>query len=113
MLAFLAAGYATTSTALSWFIFYISKYPDVQQKIKNELKENYLTPDMPLTQDLLDKLIYVECVTKETLRFTLIAAGIVREATSNDIIDGIQIKKRRCIFNCYSKFTQKSKILEN
>jgi cytochrome P450 len=87
------AGFETTSTALSWFIFYISKYPNVQQKIKNELKEHGLTPDTTLTEDILDKLIYVDCVTKEILRFAPIAAGIIREAISDDIIDGIQIKK--------------------
>ena len=87
------AGFETTSTALSWFIFYMSKYPNVQQKIKDELREHHLTVDIPLTQDILDKLIYVDCVTKEILRFAPIAAGIVREATSDDIIHGIQIKK--------------------
>jgi cytochrome P450 len=87
------AGFETTSTALSWFIFYMSKYPNVQQEIKNELKEHGLTSDIPLTTDILDKLIYVECVTKEVLRFAPIAAGIVREAICDDIIDGIEIKK--------------------
>jgi cytochrome P450 len=87
------AGFETTSTALSWFIFFISKHPDVQQKIKDELHEHHLTFDAPLTQDALDALIYVECVTKELLRFAPIAAGTVRQATRDDIIDGIQVKK--------------------
>jgi cytochrome P450 len=87
------AGFETTSTALSWFIFYMSKYSNIQEKIKNELKEHCLTSNTPLTQDLLEKLIYVDCVTKEILRFAPIAAGIVRQAISDDIIDGIKIKK--------------------
>jgi cytochrome P450 len=87
------AGFETTSTALSWFIFYMSKYPDVQQKIKDELKENHLSYDTPLTQDILDSLIYVECVIKEVLRFAPVAAAISREATCDDIIDNIPIKK--------------------
>jgi cytochrome P450 len=87
------AGFETTSTTLSWFIFYMSKYPDVQKKIKDELRENHLSYDTPLTQELLDSLIYVECVLKEVLRYAPIAAGISREATRDDIIDGIPIKK--------------------
>jgi cytochrome P450 len=87
------AAFETTSTALSWFIFFMSKYPDVQQKIKDELKSHHLTSDVPLTQETLDELTYVELVTKEVLRFAPIAAGIVRQATRDDIIDGMQVKK--------------------
>ncbi|CAF0790335.1 unnamed protein product [Adineta steineri] len=87
------AGFETTSTALSWFIFYMSKYPEVQQKIKNELKEHNLIDEIQLTQDILDSLIYVECVTKEILRYAPIAGAIAREATRDDMIDDIPIKK--------------------
>ena len=87
------AGYETTSTALSWFIYYMSKYPNVQQKIKHELKEYCLTSDIQLTQQILEQLIYVDCVLKEVLRFAPIAPGIVRQATSDDIIDGYKINK--------------------
>ena len=87
------AGFETTSTALSWFIFYISKYPNVQQKIKNELKEFNLMNNSKLNEQILEELIYIDCVTKEILRFAPIAAGIVREAIQDDIIDGYQIKK--------------------
>ncbi len=86
-------GFETTSTALSWFSFYMSKYPHVQEKIKNELKEHSLRPHMSLTEHVLEKLIYVECVTKEVLRFAPIAAGIVREAIDDDVMDGIAIQK--------------------
>ncbi|CAF3926684.1 unnamed protein product [Rotaria sp. Silwood1] len=87
------AGFETTSTALSWFFFYISKYPNIQQKIKSELAEHNLTPDKLLTPDILDSLIYIECVTKEVLRFSPIASVVLRQATCDDTIDGIEVKK--------------------
>lgn len=71
ILASILAGYETTSTALSWFIFYMSKYPHVQERMKEELREHDLlitsdTECLPaLTQDILDSLTYCECVTKE------------------------------------------------
>jgi cytochrome P450 len=71
ILASILAGYETTSTALSWFIFYMSKHPRIQQRIKEELAQHNLlmTDDISclpsLTQDKLDALIYCECVTKE------------------------------------------------
>jgi cytochrome P450 len=67
----LVAGYENTSAALSWFIFYMSKYPQVQKRIKEELHEHHLlmtrdVQNLPLlTQEKLDSLIYCECVTKE------------------------------------------------
>lgn len=87
------AAFETTSTALAWFIFFMSKYPDVQQKIKNELRRHHLDPHALLSRDTLDGLEYTDCVIKEVLRFAPIAAGIVRQATRDDTIDGLQVKK--------------------
>jgi cytochrome P450 len=65
------AGYGTTSSALSWFIFFLSKNPQVQQRMKEELREHNLVMNddaecIPqLTEEKLASLIYCECVTKE------------------------------------------------
>lgn len=103
------AGYETTSTALSWFIFYMSKYPHVQQKIKDELKEHGLTPDATLTYEMIEKLIYIDCVAKEIMRFAPIAAGILREATDNDILDGYEIRKGDLMLIAIQNLHQDSK----
>jgi cytochrome P450 len=64
VLVAILAGYETTSTALSWFIFYISKSPRIQQCMKDELREHNLlmtndVDDLPsLTQENLDSLVY-------------------------------------------------------
>ena len=87
------AGYELTSTAVSWFIFYMSKYGHIQQKIKAELKEHHLTHDSPLSLETLETLVYVECVAKEVLRFAPISTGIVRQAMQDDVIDNIQVSK--------------------
>ncbi|CAF1334181.1 unnamed protein product [Rotaria sordida] len=42
ILTILTAGYETTSTALTWFRFYMSKYPQVQQRMKEELCQHNL-----------------------------------------------------------------------
>jgi cytochrome P450 len=92
------AGFETTSAVLTWFMFYMSKYPEVQQKIKDELKEQNLTYTTPLTQDLLDSLIHVECVTKEVLRFAPIITAVLRVATCDDTIDDIPIEKGDTVY---------------
>ncbi|CAF4057539.1 unnamed protein product [Rotaria sp. Silwood1] len=71
----------------------MSKYPDIQKKIKSELLEHNLTLDTPLTPDTLDSLVYIECVIKEVLRFAPIIAVLGRQATRDDTIDGIEVKK--------------------
>ena len=92
------AGFETTSTALSWFIFYMTKHPAIQQKIKTELSEHHLTFNNPLTQETLDSLIYVDCVIKEVLRFAPITAFFARQATRDDWIDDIPVKRGDHIF---------------
>ena len=87
------AGFETTSTALSWFIFYMSKNPEIQEKIKNELKQNHLLGQQNLTLEILDSLIYIDCVVREVLRYAPIAGAISREATADCTIDDIPIMK--------------------
>ena len=53
------AGYETTSAAISWFIFYMSKYPHIQDRIKQELREH----DLLMTNDVQ----YLPAITQEKL----------------------------------------------
>jgi cytochrome P450 len=71
VLTSLFAAFEVTPAVLSWGIFYMSQNPQVQRRIKDELREHDLlmTDDcqyLPLlTQEKLDSLIYCECVIKE------------------------------------------------
>lgn len=84
MRLFLLAGFDTTSTALTWFIHLTSKHPEVQQKIKAELKNENETPD--LTSERLDSLVYLDCVIKEVFRYCPPINGTVRTLTENDCL---------------------------
>ncbi|CAF4793663.1 unnamed protein product [Rotaria sp. Silwood1] len=67
-------GFDTTSTALSWFIHYPSKHPEVQQRIKDELREHDLIPmtsSVALTADILTKFTYIDCMIKEIAPFSV------------------------------------------
>ncbi|CAF1094496.1 unnamed protein product, partial [Didymodactylos carnosus] len=87
ILLLIFAGYETTSTALSWFIYYMSKYPQVQMKIKQELKQYDDTSN-------LDQLVYVDCVIKEVLRYAPIIDSTARVCEQNDSsFDGIEVRK--------------------
>ena len=82
MRLFLLAGFETTSTALAWFIHLMSKYPQVQKKIKMELKNEHEKDD--LTLDRLDGLTYLDCVLKEVFRFCPSINGTVRTLNVDD-----------------------------
>ena len=40
-LLFLEAGYETTSTALGYAAWLLAKYPEAQEKIRNEIEETF------------------------------------------------------------------------
>ncbi|CAF1095535.1 unnamed protein product [Adineta steineri] len=103
ILTSMLAGYETTSTALAWFIFYMSKYPHVQQRIKQELHEHNLLMTnhvqyLPrLTSEKLDSLIYCECVTKEVLRLAPTATATTRIALRDTIVDNVPIHRGQTV----------------
>lgn len=92
MLAFLAAGYATTSTVLSWFIFYMSKNLDIQKRIKEELSQ---FNGQRFSLEQLDSLTYLDCVLRELLRLVSPTLGTVRTLVADDQLpgSGAQLKK--------------------
>jgi cytochrome P450 len=81
------AAFETTTSMLCWFVFYMSKHPTIQQKMKDEIK------DHDLTQETLDSLVYVDCVVKELLRFARTDAFIARQVIRDDMIGDISVKK--------------------
>ncbi len=92
MLSFLSAGYATTSTSLVWFIFLMSKHPNVQNKLKKELSQNDL---QRLSIEQLDSLVYLDCVLRELFRFVPPVIGTMRTLLVDDQLPGtgVHLKK--------------------
>lgn len=93
MVAFLIAGYESTSSALAWFIHLMSKHPRVQKKIKAELMHEGNSES--LSTDYLNSLIYLDCVIKEVFRFCPPATGAIRTLNMDDRLpsNGVQLFK--------------------
>ena len=81
MLLFLVSGSETTGSALAWFIFFMSKNPRVQAKLKAELGDNIQNR---LTADQIESFVYLDCVIQEVLRFIPPVVGTTRTLTMND-----------------------------
>lgn len=92
MLAFLSAGYGTTSTSLAWFIYFMSKQTDVQQKIKDELDSFH---GRRFSLEELDRLTYLDYVLRELFRLVSPVLGTARTLTIDDQLpkSSAQLKK--------------------
>ncbi|KAK6519832.1 hypothetical protein TWF506_000127 [Arthrobotrys conoides] len=65
-----AAGMDTTGHALSYAIYYLVKYPEVQKRLLEELKGVMNSPTADVKEEVLDNLPFLQACIKESLRFS-------------------------------------------
>ncbi|KAF8265237.1 cytochrome P450 [Lactarius quietus] len=85
MMGFLVAATDTTSSALSRVLHLLALHPDVQDKLRKELKEAF-EDDEELTHDQLVSLPFLEAVCRESLRLFPPLPGVMRTARSDAIL---------------------------
>ncbi|GIX80590.1 cytochrome P450 4V2 [Caerostris extrusa] len=92
---FIAAGHESTAVTAKWALYLIGLYPEVQEKIHQEL-DSVLGSDSkgPLSIDHLKELKYLDCVLKESHRLYPPAGAIARKISEDIIICGYKIPKR-------------------
>lgn len=84
---FMFAGHDTTTSAIAFCLFNIAKYPEVQQKAFEEIR-NVIGDDQEKEMSLkgLNALQYLDLVIKETLRFYPSVPFLGRKIKENTII---------------------------
>lgn len=82
-----AAGTETTSTTIYWCILYMLNYPDVQEKVYQEIKQKVGTNRVPTIQDK-SQLTYLNAVICETQRLASIVPLAVTHVCSEDVTLG-------------------------
>ena len=94
-MTFLAAGHETTATATSWALLTLCKRPDIQKRLREEIRSLLPSPNssIPLTADLVDKLPYLNAVCSEVLRFHAPVPLTQRIAIRDTMIGGHAIPK--------------------
>jgi cytochrome P450 len=88
-MTFLAAGHETTSSTIGWIAYHMSKHPEMQKRLRNEIRENLpalLDPTVPITSTDIDRLPYLHAVLNETLRLTPPVALTLRTAVRDTVI---------------------------
>ncbi|XP_042895835.1 cytochrome P450 4V2 isoform X2 [Parasteatoda tepidariorum] len=94
-------GHDTTSLAMTWALYFIGLYKDVQAKIHEELDQIFGDDkERPVTAEDLKYLKYLECVLKESLRLNPSVPVIGRKADKDMAICGYPIPKGASLIIC-------------
>ncbi|GFY61343.1 cytochrome P450 4c3 [Trichonephila inaurata madagascariensis] len=91
---FIFAGHDTASIAMTWALFLIGLYPDIQAKIHEELDRIFGDDvDRYVTENDLNELEYLDCVIKESNRLYSPAPMFGRQIYEDTNICGHTIPK--------------------
>ncbi|KAG2058507.1 cytochrome P450 [Suillus hirtellus] len=86
----LVAGHDTTASSLTWLLYELSKHPEDQQRIRDEIKAVRTSAAARGDDDLLpsdfNNMDFTNAVIKEGLRLHPIVPTLIREADSDDVI---------------------------
>lgn len=89
---FMFAGHDTTTSGISFCLYNIAKYPEVQQKVFEEIRKE-ISDDEALTLSHISKLRYLELVIKETLRLYPSVPYFARRLTEEVMLEGYTFPK--------------------
>jgi len=94
-LTILFAGHDTLTTTLSWIIYFLAKYVDVQAKLRSEI-DNILQ-GQEITLEVLPKLTYLKAVINESLRMRPPVPCLLRGTSADSVICDKLIPKNTAI----------------
>ena len=96
MMTFLAAGHETTARAMTWAIHILARHPDIQSRLRAEIRAHLppLSDTLaPVTASMLDSLPFLHAVCNEILRVHPPVTFTFREAARDSTIQGTLITK--------------------
>nr|WCC58078.1 cytochrome P450 [Pharsalia antennata] len=90
-LVFFVAGFETSSTAMTFAIYEMAQYQDIQDKVRAEIKAVLAKHDDKITYDSLNELKYLKQVIDETLRMYPPVPLVTRESAGDYKIPGEEV----------------------
>jgi len=108
------AGFETTATFLSYALYRIAKHPEVQERLRAEMRE-VIGDKTEVSHEDLNNLKYLACVLKESMRYSSVIPLVSREVTKDSVLtlsDGSKQKilKGSNLFVCYYLLNMDSEI---
>ncbi|KAL7627819.1 hypothetical protein AAE478_002014 [Parahypoxylon ruwenzoriense] len=99
LMTFLAAGHETTATSMTWAVYMLSRHPEVQARLRAEIRENL--PPLDSGRDVssldIDHMPYLNAVCSEVLRYYAPVPLTLREAAVDTMILGQRVPKGTAI----------------
>ena len=86
-----SAGFETTATALTWIWYLLAQYPDVEQKMREEV-DRVVGDRTPTLEDIM-QLTYCRQALQESMRFYPPIPMLPRTALADDTLGGYHIPK--------------------
>ena len=100
MLTFLAAGHETTASALTWACYLLCQHPDIQERLRAEIRERIPSGDSPITWDVLESMPLLNGVCQEVLRLYPTVPATIRQAVRDTTVAGKPVPKGTHIILC-------------
>lgn len=102
LMTFLAAGHETTASAMSWAAYLLCKYPDVQKRLREEVRA--ALPSVTSTESInsqdIDKLPYLNAVLNEVMRLFPPVPLTLRETVADTTIQGHFVPRGTTVVIC-------------
>ena len=101
LMTFLIAGHETTASAFAWAICMVCKYPDVQKRLREEIRANLPDPrssTSSISATDIDSLPYLNAVCNETLRVWATVPVTLRVAEHDTSLNGRFVPKDTTVF---------------
>lgn len=98
VLTMLLAGEDTTAHTLTWIIYFMHVFPEVQQKMQQEADLVLADENMLKNYDDVQRLRYMEAVAFEAMRLKPVSPTLFHDALEDVVIAGVAIPKGTGIF---------------
>ncbi|PBK83807.1 cytochrome P450 [Armillaria gallica] len=83
---FILTGHDTTAGTIAWLLYELSRHPDVQMTVREEIAIAKSNAPGALTWDDYDAMVWLNAVIKEVLRYHPLLYGLLREASQDDVL---------------------------
>ncbi len=95
LMTFLAAGHETTASAMTWAIYMMCLHPDMQTRLREEIRETLPSVDEEATiaSQIVDNMPYLNAVCNEVLRYYPPVPATIRNAAHDTSILGNFVPK--------------------
>ncbi|XP_064097711.1 cytochrome P450 4C1-like [Macrobrachium nipponense] len=88
---FMFEGHDTTAASINWVLYFMGYYPEIQEKVYEELTSVLGDPDQPLTMADIRELNYLDRCIKESLRLYPSVPFVGRRLGEDIVVDNYRV----------------------